>query len=167
MKFIIRKCSTENTGSIAATDRQELFLMMKEFFSSTAVLHNVPESHFDTTLQELEENSPFFDMYVFEACDEISQNGNATGTRIAGYGAVTKTYSNEAGGLCFWFDEIYIRKEFRRQGLGCRFIKQVIAEHPEVKRFRLETEPENEAAVRLYKTLGFKPLEYNQFTLDK
>lgn len=87
--------------------------------------------------------------------------------KIAGYGAVTKTYSNEAGGLCYWFDEIYIREKFRGQGLGSDFIRQVIAEHPEVKRFRLETEPENEAAGRMYKKLGFEPLEYCQWTLDR
>lgn len=160
------KCKGKDESQKEAL-RREFVLMMKEFFAGPAVLHNVPESHFETTLQELENGSPFFDVYVFEACDELSQNENAEGTRIAGYGAVTKTYSNEAGGLCFWFDEIYIREKFRGQGLGSSFIRQVITEHPEVKRFRLETEPENEAAVRLYKKLGFEPLSYRQFSLEK
>lgn len=157
MNFSIRKYK--------AKDRAEFFQMMKEFFASPAVLHNVPESHFEKTLQELENGSPYFDVYIFEVsegstCDDSCEH-------IAGYGAVTKTYSNEAGGLCFWFDEIYIREEFRGQGIGSTFIQQVIEKHPEVKRFRLETEPENEKAVRLYKKMGFEPLEYNQFTLDR
>lgn len=166
MQFIIRKYDVKNKTAHPG-DAAELFQMMKEFFASPAVLHNVPESHFERTLQELESGSPYLEVYVFETCDDLSQGGNAAGARIVGYGAVTKTYSNEAGGLCYWFDEIYIREEFRGLGLGSAFIRQVIAEHPEVKRFRLETEPENEAAVRLYKKLGFEPLEYRQWTLDQ
>lgn len=157
MNFSIRKYKN--------SDREEFFLMMKEFFASPAVLHNVPESHFENTIENLKKGTPYFDIYIFEVCGNDCTLENAR--KIAGYGAVTKTYSNEAGGLCFWFDEIYIRKGFRGFGLGSKFIRQVIDENPEVRRFRLETEPENESAVRLYKRLGFEALGYNQYTLDR
>lgn len=58
MNFDIRKYSPCN--------REELLQMMKEFFASPAVLRNVPEKHFEKTLQELESGNPYFDVYIFE-----------------------------------------------------------------------------------------------------
>lgn len=134
--------------------------MMREFFSGPAVLHNVPETNFEQTIKELENGNPYFDVYIFEQPMEGEP-------KIVGYGAITKTYSNEAGGICFWFDEIYVREGSRGMGLGSLFLEKVIAENPQVRRFRLETEPENASAVKLYQKFGFEPLGYNQFTFDR
>ncbi len=155
-------------------DADELLNMLREFYASPAVLHNVPESHFVRTLQELcgSQTSPYLEVYVFEFVGEPTQNSSRSVAGLsqeplAGYAMVTRTFSNEAGGLCYWFDEVYVREKFRGCGLGSSFIKKAIADHPEAKRFRLEAEPENEAAIRLYERLGFEPLGYNQFILDK
>ena len=52
-------------------------------------------------------------------------------------------------------------------GLGSQVIRQLRGiRPPEVKRFRLEVEPENQGARRLYEYLGFRDLGYDQMVLD-
>lgn len=65
MNFDIRKYSPCN--------REELLQMMKEFFASPAVLHNVPEKHFEKTLQELE-NEKAARLYKKLGFEELGYN---------------------------------------------------------------------------------------------
>ena len=65
------------------------------------------------------------------------------------------------------FYELYLKKETRGKGYGSRFFQEVMKQHPEVMRFRLEVTRSNEAAVRLYERLGFAFLEYDQMVLDR
>ena len=99
--------------------------------------------------------SAFTEGFIFE-CDE----------KIAGYGLIAKTFSQEAGGLVVWIEEIYVKEEFRNKGLGSEFIAYVKKSIP-AKRYRLETEPENFKAQALYKRHGFKHLEYINFLLEE
>ena len=49
---------------------------------------------------------------------------------------------------------------------GSQVFNQVMAAHPECRRFRLEVTPANQSAARLYEWLGFRFLQYNQMVLD-
>ena len=83
--------------------------------------------------------------------------------KTAGYALLSRQFSQEAGGMALWIDEIYIRPPFRGRGLGSeffRFLEENI--HGRIKRLRLETEPENKGAQALYHRLGFRPLGYLQ-----
>lgn len=134
------------------SDEQQILTMMEEFYSSPAVLHTVPKSYFQKTFQEICDGSPYCDLYVLET---------AEGT--AGYALLAKTYSNEAGGLVVWIEEIYVRKPFRGCGLGKEFFSALERDYGQsVARFRLEVEDDNVGAIRLYKRLGFEPLPYRQ-----
>ena len=85
---------------------------------------------------------------------------------VMGYGVLAYTYSQEAGGKVVWLEEIYVCPGYRGRGLGSEFIDFVLEKIP-AKRYRLETEPENEAAARLYVRKGFEFFEYINYRMDK
>lgn len=141
---------------INENDRSVMLDMFDEFYHSPGVLHAVPKSHFERTLNEVYSGSPFIDCYIFE------QNGKA-----AGYGQLSLTYSNEAGGICVWLEEIYVRPAFQGKGLGSEFLNFVKNEYKNAARLRLEIEPDNDGARKLYKRMGFSELEYQSMIIDK
>lgn len=135
-----------------AADRALLLSLFDEFYHSPAVLHPVSEAFFQRTLDAVEAGSPFSELYVLES-----------GGKAAGYALLALTHSNEAGGTVVWLEEIYIRSDFRGHGLGNEFFDFLEKEYASAARIRLEVEPENEGAVRLYLRRGFKKLDYDQY----
>lgn len=140
---------------IVKADKKAYLKMASEFYSSEAVLFNVPQSHFENTFEQLTNNSPYAEGYIFE------KNGET-----AGFAVLAKTWSTEAGGLVVWVEEIYILPQFQGNGLAGEFFSY-LSKLPDIARIRLEAEPENENAIRLYKRLGFKELPYTQYIIEK
>ena len=132
---------------------REIYLKMAEiFYNSDAVLSPVPKENFEKTFDLLLAENPYAEGYVFEA-DSIP----------CGYALLAKTWSQEAGGLTVWIEEIYVSPEKRGLGLGKEFFSFLEKKYKgTAKRFRLEVEDENEGAVRLYKKLGFEFFPYKQ-----
>lgn len=140
----------------AAADMGTLAAMMDEFYHSDAVLHPIPTSHFGHTIRILAEGSPFAKAYLFE------QEGE-----IAGYALLAVTWSNEAGGVTVWVDEVYVRPKFQGKGIGQAFFTFLHeAWAGKAVRFRLETEAENEGARRLYQRLGYREFPYLQMVRE-
>ena len=140
---------------INSADREKYVAMAKDFYSSPAVLENIPEENITRSFLEFTGGTPFGDAFIFE------ENGS-----IVGYGVLAYTYSQEAGGKVVWLEEIYVCREHRGRGLGSEFIDFVLKEIP-AARYRLETEPENEAAARLYIRKGFELFEYVNYRIDR
>lgn len=84
----------------------------------------------------------------------------------AGYAVLAKTFSQEAGGMVIWIEELYIKPEYRAKGIGKEFFKYVHEKYKEAKRFRLELTPENKIAREIYEHLGYEDLAYKQMTMD-
>ena len=142
--------------SISLSDREDYIRMATEFYASDAVLFHVDQMHFYKAFDELMRSHEYMLCHIFE------YEG-----KTAGYGLVSKTYSQEAGGLVYWIEEVYVRPAFRCRGIGKAYFSYLLKTRPnDVKRFRLETEPENEGAVRLYKSIGFSEMGYNQMLID-
>ena len=140
---------------IQPSDKEIYFQLANEFYSSDAVLSPVPKSHFENTFRELMRSDVYAEGFLLISDGEV-----------AGYALLAKSFSQEAGGLTVWIEELYVREQFRSHGLGSEFF-EFLEEKLPAKRYRLEIEPENERAVALYQRRGFKWLEYHQMVKDK
>lgn len=141
---------------ININDKDFFLSCVSDFYNSPAVLHSVPKENFINTFNELMSNSPYEKCYIFEADNQR-----------AGYGLLSFTWSNEAGGLVVLIEEIYILEKFRGKGIGGSFLDFLEREFPKAKRFRLESEAENKRAMSLYLKKGFENLDYIQMIKDK
>ena len=132
-----------------------LFLdLCREFYHSSAVMHPIPESYYENTFQELMRSEVYTQCYILE------YEGQP-----AGYALLSKSYSAEAGGMVVWIEELYLRPDFRSHGIGSEFFTFLEQEHP-AARYRLEIEPDNERAAKLYRSRGYEVLPYVQMIKD-
>ena len=82
---------------ITSADRAQYITLCKEFYSGDAVLHPVPEDYFQRTFDALMEHTPYASAYIIE------QDG-----KTAGYALLARSFSQEAGGMVTWIEELYI-----------------------------------------------------------
>lgn len=137
-------------------DKKIYLEMAREFYHSDAVLHPVPDTYFERTADEALRSDDYAEIFLFECENEA-----------AGYGLIAKTFSQEAGGMVWWIEEVYVREAFRSKGIGREFFAYLDEiKGSSVTRMRLEVEEENTRAASLYKKLGYKPLEYVQMIKD-
>ena len=140
MDFVIRKFFKE--------DKKEVLDMMQEFYSSDAVSTNGSLEIFSNDFGTCISSSPFLEGYIF-----------ICGKEILGYGMIAKSFSTEFGKPCLWLEDLYIKKEYRGQGIVPDFIRQIESENPNTI-LRLEVEEENSHAIHVYNKCGFGKLPY-------
>lgn len=141
---------------ITPADRQSYLEMVDDFYNSDAVCHSVDSANFERTFDELMRSDTYAEGYFFEADGAVS-----------GYALLAKTFSQEAGGIVIWVEEIYIKPSFRGRGQGKEFLNGIISRLGHgVSRIRLEVSACNSRAVKLYRSLGFTDLEYGQLIID-
>lgn len=141
---------------IRKEDKSFYLDMTKSFYSSDAVDHDVPEIHIINTFNELMRSDNYLAGYIMEH-----------ESNIAGYALLAKTFSQEAGGMVLWIDELFVMPEYRCCGLGHEFfsyLKSNLCDN--AKRIRLEVEESNKKAISFYKSIGFKDLPYSQMIKD-
>ena len=77
---------------------------------------------------------------------------------LAGYSIIFRYWSNEYSGLLVGIDELFIKKEFRNHGIATTFTNALIDDEKKTPGFvgiELESHPDNEAANKLFVSLGF------------
>ena len=138
-------------------DREDVLDMSSEFYSSDAVSHPADEEKlinvFDTAISDFKT----FNGYVF-----IDESG-----RTAGYSYISEYYESEIGGMCVMLIDLFIKSEYRGQGIASKFFEFIKTEYKYAKRFRLEVMPDNESAIAAYRHWGFVDLPYKQMIIDK
>ena len=134
--------------NMTEADRVEVRKMMEVFYVSPAVLSNGSAEIFENDIANCVNECPYLEGYIFE-----EQNV------IKGYAMVAKSFSTEFGKPCIWIEDLYVKDEFRGQGIGTMFF-EFIGKKYEGYVQRLEVEEENEKAVAVYEKCGFEEIPY-------
>ncbi len=124
--------------------------MMRTFYSSPAVLSDGSEEIFSSDIENCLNGSPYLEGYVIEN-DGV----------IQGYSMIAKSFSTEFGVPCIWIEDLYVRQEYRGQGLGKAMLDFITEKYTDCI-FRLEAEKENSTAIKLYEKCGFSVLPYTE-----
>ncbi|MCL2301339.1 MAG: GNAT family N-acetyltransferase [Firmicutes bacterium] len=139
--------------------RQEdkaVFLDMAEtFYASNAVAHTVDSHILEAAYNAAISKSPYLRALIIE------DNGMP-----AGFALLSFSYATEVGGLAILLEDLYISETCRGKGLGSQFMQFMEQEYPAAKRFRLEVTRENQKAIGLYSTIGYKAIDYVQMVKD-
>ena len=79
---------------------------------------------------------------------------------------ITTEWSDWRNGMFWWIQSVYVRPEYRRQGLYRELytrVKELAEQEPAVCGFRLYVESENLQAQKTYQSLGMAETEYKMF----
>jgi ribosomal protein S18 acetylase RimI-like enzyme len=79
---------------------------------------------------------------------------------------VTTEWSDWRNGIFWWIQSVYVRPQYRRQGLYRELyarVKELAEQEPSVCGFRLYVERDNAAAQQTYRSLGMSETEYRIF----
>ncbi len=137
---------------ITAQDKEKYMELTDHFYHSEAVLHPVPEAYRLATWAELMRSNEYLECFFDEA------DGTVRGFLLLAY-----TFSQEAGGKVAWIEEIFVEPPYRGQGIGKAFFAFLrMHVEPHCPRIRLEVEPDNVRAKKLYAEMGFRDLPYAQ-----
>ena len=141
---------------IEAADRDFFIDRCHAFYKTPACNHDIPPQNAERTFELLMHSTPYADCLIAE-----DDNGTP-----CGYCLLALTWSNEAGGLCVWLEEIMVDGEKRGKGVGSRMIAAVHEKYNAAARYRLEVTDDNPRAAALYRLLGFEELPYRQMITD-
>ncbi|MGB3405525.1 MAG: GNAT family N-acetyltransferase [Microcoleaceae cyanobacterium] len=136
MKSLFKLASLSDLEILTELIR-EFYIHEKMVFSRQAVCY---------TLQQILNNDGYGQIYL--VC--INQE-------IIGYFAVIFSFSLEYHGRNAILDELYIREQYRRQGIGkqtIQFVKEICRKKG-INALHLEVDHQNTNAQRLYRQVGF------------
>ena len=136
-------------------DRELYMTYVDAFYHSDAVESPVPEKNYEATFAELMRSDDYLKCYIFEA------DG-----KPCGFSLLSKTFSQEAGGVSVTIEEIYIEEPYRGRGLATAFFEW-LKSRSGIARLRIEVEDDNDGAKRLYQRMGFAVLPYIQMVIDR
>ena len=142
---------------ITLQDRDVVLPMVETFYQTDAVLHPADFSILERAfLDAADPAEPLLRGVLI-----------LDGQTPAGYLYLTQCYAAEVGGRCVFLEEIFLTPPFRGRGLGREIMAWIENQYPSARRFRLEVNPVNQGAVKLYEKCGYQYLNYLQMVIDR
>lgn len=135
-------------------DKNAVLEMMRTFYHSPALYTNGSEEIFAANFENSVNGNPFLESYIILSNKEI-----------IGYTMLAKSFSTEFGKECIWFEDLYLKEEYRNNGIIPQFI-DFIKNKYKGKLLRLEVEKENLHAVHVYEKAGLKKLPYAEYYIN-
>lgn len=135
---------------ITTSDKDKYIELVEEFYNTNAVMRPIARQNIINCFDEMIKCDTYTQGYIMELS-----------SIIVGYAIISKTYSQEAGGMVLWLEEIYIQNNYRGHGLGKQFFNYIdnsVASN--FARIRLEVDNDNYLATKLYKSFGYEILPY-------
>ncbi len=142
-------------NSMTDKDAMDVIKMMRDFYTSSAVLTNGSEKIYKCDVENCINDNPYLEGYIFTEND-----------KTIGYGMIAKSFSTEFGKPCIWIEDIYFKPEHCGKGYGSQFLTFVEEKYPNAI-LRLEVETENKRAVKTYEKNGFTVLDYMEMKKEK
>lgn len=139
-----------NIEKMRAEHKKEVIDMMAVFYASEAVHTNGSAEIFEADFGNCIGNSPYIDGFVFTQAE-----------KVLGYAMIAHSFSTEYGKECIWFEDLYLKPEFRGFGIIPKFFNFIETEYKNTI-FRLEVEKENLHALHVYKKHKFSALPYHE-----
>ncbi len=139
-----------NIEKMRAEHKKEVIDMMSIFYASEAVHTNGSAEIFEADFENCIGNSPYIDGFVFTQAE-----------KVLGYAMIAHSFSTEYGKECIWFEDLYLKPEFRGFGIIPKFFNFIETEYKNTI-FRLEVEKENLHALHVYKKHKFSALPYHE-----
>lgn len=137
-------------------DAGKVLEMMKTFYDSPAVSHDVAESTLRRNIEACIGDNPFIEGYVFWEQDDV-----------AGYAMLVKSFTTEFGGACIWVEDLYIEQKYRGNGIGTQFLSYVEERYRgQAVLLKLEVERNNTLAVEVYRKCGYEELPYMEMVKE-
>ena len=129
-------------------DIPEIVWMSKQLYQEDPDGENITEEKILLTIKELK---------------QFPEKGNVikfiVDVNIVGYAILIFYWSNEYGGNIIFIDELFIKTDWRGQGIATKFINALIegklTSIKEIKGIQLEVTPSNQKGLNYYQKLGF------------
>lgn len=137
--------------AVCAADTEPLLRLMREFYDSPALLCHAPTEVLRRDIAACLSDSPYIEGFVCERDGEI-----------VGYTMVSKGYSTEYGGMSIMIEDLFVKSDCRGKGYGAALLRFIEERFSDAVRLRLEVEPNNAGAIRLYEKCGYSELLYTQ-----
>lgn len=87
--------------------------------------------------------------------------------KLVAYMPLSKAFSQEAGGMVIWIEELYVQPAYRQRGISQALFDLLTEKDSQSARWRLEVTSDNEVAKRLYKKMGFSKIPYEQMIAEQ